>query len=450
MTFTDEQPFLDAIFARYHDDGPRLIYADYLDAAGEPERAELVRVQLALARMTPEHPRRPELAERQAELLNANRARWTAHLQGLVTDVDFRRGVPDSVVVDAAVFLETGEELFRRLRVRRLSLRNDTGVMPKLVESPLLARVRELDLWGNDLGNGGVALLVRSPHLQQLDALDLGANGLDDAGVETLARSSNFPALTVLSLNNNDRITAEGVAQLAASPFFAGLTTLDVSGNDITDAGVRAVVDSAAMARLHTFNVSGNPIGDAGASALAKSELLGRVLARTPRLELRKCEIGPEGVAALVASPALKRCGTLDLTGNDAGDRGFAAVVTTPNLTHLRVLKLGRNQITDAGVAAVRTALPRLLAQLHLLDISENRLTRSGMGRLVAARGNLPVKLELAGNVQTSAAGEAPVPVGDVVPDLLREVAGAAAAADLKRRVAHPTMRPPERPNPNG
>ena len=59
MTFTDEQPFLDAIFARYHDDGPRLVYADFLDAAGDPERAELVRVQLALARLTEDHPRRP-------------------------------------------------------------------------------------------------------------------------------------------------------------------------------------------------------------------------------------------------------------------------------------------------------------------------------------------------------------------------------------------------------
>src|SRR5262249_45057927 len=149
MAFTDEQPFLDAIFARYHDDGPRLVYADYLDAAGDPERAELVRVQLALSRMTEEHPRRPELAERQAELINTHSARWTAHLGGLIPDVEFRRGVPDSVVVDAAAFLETGEELFRRLHIRRLSLRNDTGVMPKLIQSPLLGRIRELDLCGN-------------------------------------------------------------------------------------------------------------------------------------------------------------------------------------------------------------------------------------------------------------------------------------------------------------
>ena len=96
MHFTDEQPFLDAAFERYADDRPRLVYADFLDDSGAPERAELIRVQLALARLGEDDPRRPELSDRQAELLARNRAAWTAHLAGLVVSVDFRRGIPDS------------------------------------------------------------------------------------------------------------------------------------------------------------------------------------------------------------------------------------------------------------------------------------------------------------------------------------------------------------------
>ena len=122
MHFTDEQPFLDAIFDRYADDRPRLVYADFLDDAGEPERAELIRVQLALSRLGEDDPRRPQLKDREAELLNRNRAAWTSHLVGLVLGVDFRRGVPDSASVDAATFLERGEELFLHLRIRRLRL----------------------------------------------------------------------------------------------------------------------------------------------------------------------------------------------------------------------------------------------------------------------------------------------------------------------------------------
>ena len=87
MPFTDEQPFLDAVFAQYHDDGPRLIYADFPEYAGDPARAELIRLQLALTRMPDEHPRRPELANRERELLVANHSRWTGHLADLIAGV---------------------------------------------------------------------------------------------------------------------------------------------------------------------------------------------------------------------------------------------------------------------------------------------------------------------------------------------------------------------------
>src|SRR5438067_9126672 len=122
MFVADEQPFLDAILARYADDGPRLVYADFLDDRGDPDRADLVRVQLALARIPDEHPRRPELAGRQADLLQQHLGRWTAHLAGLAAGVEFRRGIPDSVSVEAATFLERGDELFRKAPVRRVRL----------------------------------------------------------------------------------------------------------------------------------------------------------------------------------------------------------------------------------------------------------------------------------------------------------------------------------------
>jgi uncharacterized protein (TIGR02996 family) len=451
MPFTDEQPFLDAVFAQYHDDGPRLIYADFLEDAGDPARAELIRLQLALARMPDEHPRRPELANRERELLVANHSRWTGHLADLIAGPpQFRRGVLDSVSVDSAVFLERGEELFARVPVRKLRLVDDAGLLPKLIHSPLMARVRELDLHNNDLGNGGVDLLARSPHLKRLEELDLSFNGMDDEGVSALARASTFPSLTALALNDNGAITADGLKTLADSPFFAGLSTLDVSGNDIGEAGVRAALDSPSFARLNTLKLSRNPIGDAGARALAGSALLGRMVARSARLELRGHANGPisaAGARALAASPALARCAVIDLTGNDIGDAGFAALAGSPLLTEVRVLKLARNQITDAGIDAIRPALTALLARLRLLDLSENRLTNFGMGLLQRARGQLPVIIEDAGNVQ-SAAGPAPIQLGEVVKDVLRDAAEAAEAAELRRRVAHPRSRPGDRPNP--
>ena len=53
-TAAEEHSFLKPILAAFAQDGPRLIYADYLDESSQPDdvaRAEFIRVQLALARI---------------------------------------------------------------------------------------------------------------------------------------------------------------------------------------------------------------------------------------------------------------------------------------------------------------------------------------------------------------------------------------------------------------
>ena len=438
MHFTDEQPFLDAIFDRYADDRPRLIYADYLDDVGEPERAELIRVQLALVRLSEDDPRRPQLSDRQAELLTRNRSAWTADLAGLVVWIDFRRGIPDSASVDAATFLERGGELLQRLRLRRLRLLDASGVIPKLFSSPLLAQIRELDLCNAELGNTGVMLLARSPMLKNLESLDLGFNGLTDAGIEAISKSSNLPELTALALNDNDNITCDGLRMLAESPFFAGLTTLDVSGNDIGERGIGAVVASPAMARLRTFRVNNNRIGDGGLATLTKSALLTRMLKTDPKLAIRDNGIGADGAAALAACPALAGCSTLDLTNNDLRDTGVATLLRSLHLSKLKILRLGRNQLTDHGIFAAHELLDSLFDRLDLLDVSNNRLTRLGLNTLSMLRGERAVRLEDAGNVQSSPTGDAPVAVSDLMPHLME---GVAEAARLKQRIAYPCQR---------
>jgi uncharacterized protein (TIGR02996 family) len=439
MHFTDEQPFLDAIFDRYDDDRPRLIYADFLDDADEPERAELIRVQLALSRLSLDDPRRPELKDREAELLNRNRAAWTSHLVGLVLGVDFRRGIPDSASVDATTFLERGEELFQKLRVRRLRLLDAAPVVAKLFLSPFLAGVRELDLCNADIGLEGAAMLARSPHLKNLESLDLGFNGLDDAAVVALARGSNLPNLTSLALNDNDSITGEGLKVLAESPFFAGLNSLDVSGNDIGETGIEALVASPSMMRLHALRINNNRIGDAGVAALAKSSLLARMLRHEPRLEVRGNAIGPAGAAALSASPTLAACASLDLTNNYLGDTGVAALLRSQHLTRLTVLRVGRNQITDGGILGSHDLFVSLFERIRLLDVTGNRLTRYGLSVLHAARNGRPVQLEMTDNVQSPAAGDAPVAVSDLMPDLMH---GVAEAARLRHRITNPCNLP--------
>ena len=398
-TPAEENAFLEPILARYADDGPRLVYADFLDESDEPAdraRGELIRVQCALARLSDDHPRRVELTHREGELLQAHQAAWTEHLRGLADGFEFRRGILDGVSVAAAMFLTRGDELFRRAPVRRVRLLDATRHVARLAFCPFLASVRELDMCGNDLGNGGVNVLLRSPYLSQLRDLDLSFNGVCDGGAQLLARSDAMPRLRALALSDNGRIGDTGLSLLADSPRLAGLKALDVSGNAVGDSGLRAVTRSRFMTRLHTLRIHGNSVGDAGAVELAGSALVARMLARCPRLDLRHNSVGPAGALALATSPHLGRAVGLDLTGNVLGDAGVFALARSERLTGLRRLGLRQNHIGDAGAAVL--AASGLMARLAFLDVSANRLTQKGVDALWANRGSYRTILDTAGN----------------------------------------------------
>ena len=66
------ESFLRAIIADPADDLPRLVYADWLDENGDPDRAEFIRVQCELAKLPEDDPRRPGLEDREHDLLDAN------------------------------------------------------------------------------------------------------------------------------------------------------------------------------------------------------------------------------------------------------------------------------------------------------------------------------------------------------------------------------------------
>ena len=78
----DEHPFIAEIRALPRDDAPRLIYADYLDDAGDPQ-GELIRVQVALSHLAPGDPERREFELREDDLLEAYADEWLAPLREL-------------------------------------------------------------------------------------------------------------------------------------------------------------------------------------------------------------------------------------------------------------------------------------------------------------------------------------------------------------------------------
>src|SRR5688572_12088546 len=67
-----------AIAAAPHDDAPRLIYADWLEENGSPERAEFVRIQCRLATLDEDAFDRPTLDRRERQLWLRHRGTWRA------------------------------------------------------------------------------------------------------------------------------------------------------------------------------------------------------------------------------------------------------------------------------------------------------------------------------------------------------------------------------------
>src|SRR5947208_75618 len=90
--------FLAAAKKRPDDDSPRLVLADWLEEHGDVDdagRAELVRAQCELARLSPGQPRAAELRQRERELLARHKRAWIGQLADRKLGWHFVRGLAE-------------------------------------------------------------------------------------------------------------------------------------------------------------------------------------------------------------------------------------------------------------------------------------------------------------------------------------------------------------------
>jgi uncharacterized protein (TIGR02996 family) len=195
-----EEALLRAVLADPDDDAPRLIYADWLDEQGQCERAEFIRVQVALARMAPDDLRRRELARRERRFVTRG---WVPPLPPLLREWGFDRGFVNRVTYNAEDFLRGAATLFGAAPVRHLRLLAARGFITTLVGCPYLAHLLTLDLSGNALGDVAVHSLCHCPHLANLTSLDLTANRVRRGGSYALMTSPYLTSLEALDLGRN-------------------------------------------------------------------------------------------------------------------------------------------------------------------------------------------------------------------------------------------------------
>ena len=284
----DDGAFLQAICADPDADGPRLLYADFLDENPDPEsaaRAEFIRVQCALAAAEPSDPVLADLGEREAALLTDHWRDWLKPAcQALaeptpvatgraITDRyalnwcllsprqvpahwitqatresppyfhsgQFRRGFLAHVALASKPHKSAGHvaRLFERAPVDGCTFNAFTGAeLGQTLRALPADRLRVLELIG--CPTDAVLAVARSEKLRGLrDLVVMGAVG-PDIGDE-LGRSTAFPGLRTLVLHHCG-LDAAGVVRLCEAPFAGRLERLELTGCQMTGTIARALV----------------------------------------------------------------------------------------------------------------------------------------------------------------------------------------------------------------
>jgi uncharacterized protein (TIGR02996 family) len=353
----DERGLLEAVRAEPEDDAPRLVYADWLEEHGQDERAELIRVQVALERDGPSEP----LLARERDLLTRRAAEWLRPLADI--GLRFDRGLAVACWTSLPQFeagtarlAEAGDPPWVAERWLHLSgPRFEEAAFQALVESPGYARLTRFYLGGFRASSGDqvwllgataamARALAASPRSASLRRLWLINAALGVAGAEALATSPHLGRLRWLSLRHSN-LTPGGVAALAHSAALAGLTALSLDwGGAEGDEAIRALAAPRGLSRLESLNLSQNRVGDARLRRLLRAPWVGQL----KELRLTNNLIRDRGAKEIAACAALSGLRLLHLAANQFGDEGAAALLESPYLRGLRELSVwGSRKMTE-------------------------------------------------------------------------------------------------------
>jgi uncharacterized protein (TIGR02996 family) len=312
--------FLSAIREDPDADGPRLVFADWLDEHGDP-RAELIRVQCQLAALNKDDPQVPDLNGRQRTWLDRYRGVWPGK-HHMLCSCSLERGLLD-VHMPAGLLKNSGLEpwLVRAIRegwVARLQVYADPQAMVKWVASR--GAGRKLGLQGrlDELPTLEVRISTRKylPFLQPLTnlaCLDLSALHFEPVDLEPLRHLTGMRALLLA----HSSITDEGLASLGGLKELRrldlhcceqltdaaldhllplpNLTHLDLSGTRITVADLKRL---RALPALRLLELGPRKVPQAPLRSLQKA---------LPRVTVRSGADSPERSCPICALPSRRQ-----------------------------------------------------------------------------------------------------------------------------------------------
>jgi uncharacterized protein (TIGR02996 family) len=349
----DESAFIRTILDHPDADGPRLVYADWLEEQGETARAEFIRVQVELSHLPIGDPRRDELVKRAEALFKRYRRRWVRRVGTFIRSAEFYGGLVHSVSMTANAFIRYGSRIFDRAPVLVVKLDGAAPVMERVVATSALVRLRGLNLRNNRLSQEHIDLLAEAPLVVGLYSVDLSENYVTNEGAAALAASRSLPALKRIRLEKC-QIGSPGLAAIARAAW-PNLKRLFLSQNEVGETGVAALVGGPLASQLTELDLSRNSLGPASTWVLAQST---RLTALT-ELDLSWNVLGNGGATALADAPGLSGLETLNLFSNGIGAAGARAIAQSRHLGGLYFLGLAGNRIGPAAERLLRRRFGR-------------------------------------------------------------------------------------------
>ena len=409
---SDEAALLAAIFANPDEDTPRLVYADWLDEHGQPERAEFIRVQVELARIEPWTERAVDLSIRELELERDHRDKWVAELPLFAKlrsrETKFRRGFPYSLTCTAIQYLKNAPQLARESAIQDWCLSGiDNQAAERLARSKYLSRIR--GLWAGSASS--VRTVLASPHMTDLREFTLREVFPDDAqlgdlfeipavrGVQRLqivdaafgaVANTPFTRLKTLAIGFPafpGFPDAQGLA-FAAAPWLNQLAELDVG--TLTDQIVNSVQGLPALPALKVFRCDVGNVRS-GMARLLEARILHGIV------EFSIIAMKDSTAKALLAAPFLEQIRVLNLVepGKYRGCTellcsvaSFSRLIESGRLSQVLKLRV-RDSGSNADAIARAIVESRGLTSLrHLADVSSD--TSPSMLTALTTTPNLP------------------------------------------------------------
>jgi uncharacterized protein (TIGR02996 family) len=426
-----------AVIANADEDTPRLVYADWLDENGDPDRAAFIRVQCRLADMPLSDPDCADLIEQQYELAALLKPRRLGRALGEADhfyfgddlldgfEEPFRRGFPhfihchtwghywtstetERVIAELTRLVRTSsirgfashevppDRLAQLLAApvageltglavgppRESSVTSWTDTATEFCRTvalcPALRRVRQLHLWSGEppvAVPAGVAALAKAESLDAVRELTIAGLDAPKAELKNLMRAEWFGRLHEFRSHlYNPAVAGTVIHGLGDLPDLRGLQLPDFSGDALAE---------LAAGKFRTLDglLYGGHLDRTSAAVLAT--------ARFPRLVLfnaAECKLKNEGLLSLLKADWFARLQTLILPASELGDKGMIALAAHPVTRSLRTLHLGDNAFGKAGLSALAKAeaLP-MLTTLGLPCYSEHKPVQADVVAFVSS-----------------------------------------------------------------